>query len=170
MTTRHPDRMPRTSFRALPDDARVWVFAADRPLAPAAADRLLAEVDAFLDRWAAHGQPLTCAREWMEDRFLAIGVDQRDAHASGCSVDGLFRVFKALEPQLGATLLGGGRVLYRDAAGAVQSVTRAEFGARAARGEISGDTRVFDPTVGTAGAWRERFETTAASSWHASLL
>ena len=162
--------MPRVDFTSLPDDARVWVFAADRPVTGDAAERLLADVDRFLDGWAAHGQPLAGARDWIEDRFLAIGVDQRDAHASGCSIDGLFRVLRALEPRLGATLLGGGRVLYRDAAGRVQSVSRDEFSSMAVSGTVSRDTTVFDATVGTAGAWRERFETTAAESWHASLL
>lgn len=162
--------MPRVDFASLPDDARVWVFAADRPVTGAAAERLLAQVDRFLDGWAAHGQPLTCGRDWVEDRFLAIGVDQRDAHASGCSIDGLFRILQGLEPQLGATLLGGGRVLYRDATGRVQSTSRDEFSSMAVGGQVSRDTRVFDTTVGTAEAWRARFETTAAESWHASLL
>lgn len=162
--------MPRVDFSRLPDDARVWVFAADRSLTPDAASRLLADVDRFLDGWAAHGQPLTCARDWRDDHFLAIGVDQSDAHASGCSVDGLFRVLRALEPQLGATLLGGGRVLYRDASGAVQSVSRDEFSTLGTRGVITSETPVFDATVSTAAAWRERFETPAAASWHAALL
>jgi hypothetical protein len=162
--------MPRVDFRSLPDDARTWVFAADRPLPPPAADRLLGEVDGFLDAWAAHGQPLTCARDWREDRFLAIAVDGRDAHASGCSIDGLFRVLQRLEPQLGASLLGGGRVLYRDASGAVRTVSRDEFSTLATQGTVTGETRVFDATVSTAGAWRERFEKPAAESWHAALL
>ena len=162
--------MPRVDFRSLPDDARVWVFAADRPLADPAADRLLGEVDGFLDAWAAHGQPLTCARDWREDRFLAIAVDQRDAHASGCSIDGLFRVLQRLEPHLGASLLGGGRVLYRDASGAVRTVSRDEFSTLATQGAVTGETRVFDATVSTAGAWRERLERPAAESWHAALL
>jgi hypothetical protein len=162
--------MPRVDFARLPDDARVWVFAADRPLAAPAADRLLAEVDRFLDGWAAHGQPLTCARDWRESRFLAVAVDQSAAHASGCSIDGLFRVLQPLEAAIGATLLGGGRVLYRDASGTVQSVSRDEFSSLAVSGVVSGETRVFDTTVGTAGAWRERFESLAAEAWHASLL
>ena len=162
--------MSRVDFSSLPDDARVWVFAADRPLEGEQASALLAAVDRFLDDWAAHGQPLTCARDWREERFLAIAVDQRDAHASGCSIDGLFRVLRALEPQLGATLLGGGRVLYRDRHGHIRSTTRDEFGLMSTRGEVSATTPVFDTTVATARAWRERFEQPAAESWHAALL
>ena len=162
--------MPRVDFRSLPDDARLWVFAADRPVTGPSAERLLGEVDGFLDDWAAHGQPLTCARDWREERFLAIGVDQGDAHASGCSIDGLFRILRNLEAAVGASLLGGGRVLYRDASGAVRTVSRDEFSTLATQGAVSGRTLVFDATVGTAGAWRERFERPAAESWLAALL
>src|SRR5438477_6677729 len=77
--------MPRVSFDGLPDSARVWVFGSDDPVSANSADRLLGDVDAFLDRWNAHGFPLTCARDWRDDHFLAIGVDQSTAGASGCS-------------------------------------------------------------------------------------
>src|SRR5688572_30211263 len=120
--------MPRVSFDMLPADARVWVFGAANALAPAASDRLLAAVDDFLAQWNAHGSPLVCAREWRDDRFLAVGVDQSTAGASGCSIDGLFRTLARLEPQLGTTLLGGGRLYYRDATGQVQTTTRPVFG------------------------------------------
>ena len=162
--------MSSVPFGTLPGDARVWVFAADRPLTGASADRLLAAVDQYLAQWAAHGQPLTAAREWVRDQFLAVAVDQRDAHASGCSIDGLFRTLQRLEPEIGASLVGGGRVHYRDAAGRVHTVSRDEFSERGARGEVTPATPVFDPTVAPAGDWRARFERPAAESWHAALL
>ena len=162
--------MPHIPFDQLPDDARLWVFASDRPVIGADAERLLGEVDQFLARWAAHGQPLTTAREWSSDRFLAVAVDQRDAHASGCSIDGLFRTLQQLGREIGANLVSGGRVHYRDGTGAICTVLRDDFAHRAARGEVTGETAVFDPTVATAGEWRSRFERPARASWHAGLL
>src|SRR6188474_3357510 len=50
-------RMPIVQFDALPDSARVWVFASDQPLTGAVADTLLAAVDRFLSEWKAHGVP-----------------------------------------------------------------------------------------------------------------
>ena len=97
--------MPSVPFDTLPDDARLWVFASAEPLGAEQSARLLQEVDAFLATWAAHGDPLRAARDWRDDRFLAVGVDQSTAGASGCSIDGLFRRLQALEPALGTTLL-----------------------------------------------------------------
>jgi hypothetical protein len=162
--------MPRVEFEQLPDDARVWVFGADRALTADERRRLFEVVDAHLERWAAHGEPLTSARDWRHDRFLTVGVDQRTAGASGCSIDVLFRQLQSLERELGASLVGGGRVFWRATAGEVRSADREEFAARAARGEITPSTRVFDPTVATLGDWRRGFERAAGESWHSSLI
>jgi hypothetical protein len=141
-------------FNALPDDARVWVFAADRALSAPESELLLREVDAFLREWKAHGEPLTCARDWRDSQFLAVGVDQSTTGASGCSIDGLFRVFKALAPAIGTSLLGGGRVFWRDAAGAVRMTDRPGFKRLVAEGSVGVGTSVFDMTVESAGGWR----------------
>lgn len=121
-------------------------------------------------QWTAHGHPLTCGRDWREAQFLAIGVDQTDAFASGCSIDGLFRTLQVLQTSLDATLVGSGHVYYRDASGAIRSATREEFADLGSAGIITDDTTVFDVTVATAGEWRQRFETAVGRAWHKALL
>lgn len=162
--------MPIVSFDSLPDASRVWVFGSDRALSGAAADRLLAEVDRFLAQWKAHGVPLTCARDWRDERLLTIGVDSTREGASGCSIDGLFRVLQGIERPLGARLVGGGRVFYRDAAGRVQCVNREQLTALAASGVITDETTVFDTGLTTMDAWRARFEAPARATWVNQLL
>ena len=162
--------MPLTRIEDLPDSSRTWVFGADRNLGDGVTDVLLREVDRFLSEWHAHGSPLTAARDWKYRRFLTIAVDQSTAGASGCSIDGLFRSLKALEPALGASLVTSGLVFYRDSKGDIQSVDREQFTALSGEGKVRPDTRVFDPTVTTLGEWRARFELDAAHSWHSGLL
>ena len=156
--------MPIVPFTSLPDSARVWVFGSDRLVQGAAADSLLAAVDQFLAQWRAHGLPLHCARDWRDERFLAIGVDVTQENASGCSIDGLFRTLQALERELGAQLLGGGRVFYRTN-GSTRVATRDEFERLIDRGEVTAETPVFDTSLTTAEAWRARFEQPAGKSW-----
>ena len=161
--------MPSTAFASLPDDARVWVFAAADPVAGDAERVLLEATDRFLAGWAAHGVPLRCALDWREGRFLAVGVDQSVEGASGCSIDGMFRSLRGLEPQLGTSLLAAGRVYWREADGTVRSADRARFRALAGEGALDAATPVFDTTVTTAGAWRTAFERPLAASWHAQV-
>lgn len=162
--------MPLVPFEKLPDDARVWVFAAQAPLDEVDEPRLLAAVDGFLITWKAHGAALTCAREFREEYFLAVGVDERASDASGCSIDGLFRVLQKIEEGIGTSMVAGGNVYFRDAGGLVLWCTRAQFELMAKMGEVGPDTQVFDTTVTTAGDFRARFEKRAQESWHKSLL
>ncbi len=162
--------MPQIHFDALPSNARVWAFGASAPLNEQSRDELLSAVDEHLASWRAHGVPLVCARDWRDDRFLAVGVDEAATGASGCSIDGMFRVLQSLQTKLGTTLVGGGTMFWRDQSGAIQSGGRREFIDAVASGHVSSQTPVFDLTVGTVGEWRTLFERPASTSWHSRLL
>ena len=162
--------MPLIPFATLPDDARVWVFASQAPLDEIDEPRLLAAVDGYLLTWKAHGAALTCAREFREEYFLAVGVDERASGASGCSVDGLFRVLQQIEDGIGTSMVGGGNVYFRDPTGLVVWCTRSQFELMSTVREVSGETTVFDLTVSTLGDFRANFERRAKESWHQALL
>jgi hypothetical protein len=157
--------MPVVPFENLPDAARVWVFGSDRPLSEEGTTTLLKAVDEFLAGWKAHGEPLTVGSQHRDQRFLVIAVDQSTAGATGCSIDGLFRVLQGLEATLGASLVGGGRVFYRGAGSVVQSTTRDQLPALVASGEITKDTVVFDTSLTDLGSFRSGFEKRAKESW-----
>lgn len=162
--------MPLVAFDALPDDARVWVFGSSTAVTQDEQATLLSSVDEYLAGWRAHGAPLTVARDWRDGRFLAVGVDQRDENASGCSLDALFRLLSGLEQNLGTELLGNARVYFRSRDGTIAVSDRPGFAAMARSGAIGANTEVFDLSVQTAGDWRSRFETRAGNSWHHALL
>ena len=150
--------MPVVSFDSLPDSARVWIFGSDKQLSEDAAKTLMREVGDHLDNWKAHGEPLTVGSQLLDDRFLVVGVDQNTTGASGCSIDGLFRVLQAVQSRLGANLVGGGRLFYRDDHGNVQCVPRADLDELRQSGAITPDTVVFDTTITDLGTFRRRFE------------
>jgi hypothetical protein len=164
--------MSATTFDRMPADARLWVFAAAHPLAPDEAGALLARVDDFLARWAAHGAPVLGARELRHDQFLLVAADERATGVSGCSIDSLFHTLAEVEETLGTELRRTASLVhYRDARGAVRSAERAEFRRLAQGGEVGEDTPVFDNTVATvgelrAGDWEKPFR----AAWHAKAF
>lgn len=162
--------MPLVALETLPDDARCWVFGARAPIDEIDEPRLLSAVDRYLKQWKAHGMPLVCARDFRDEHFLVIAVDEKASDASGCSIDGLFRTLQEIEAGIGTTMVGGGNVYFRDAVGLVHCLPLPEFEQMAAAGDATGETVVFDTTVTTLGAYRERFETRASESWHRQLL
>ncbi len=160
--------MPAVPFDRLPDDARLWVFAAARPLDDAQQRALLEHADAFLQRWAAHGAPVVGGREMRHGRFLLVGADERATGVSGCSIDSLFRTLGELEGQMGVPMRDGSLVFYRDAEGEIQAEPRPAFRQRASAGGVTEETVVFDNTIGTVGELRAGgWEKPLRESWHA---
>jgi hypothetical protein len=162
--------MPVVPFDSLPDASRVWVFGSDRPLNDESTTALLKSVDEYLTNWKAHGAPLTVGSQFRDGRFLVVAVDQSTAGATGCSIDGLFRLLQGLESKIGANLVGGGRVFYRDATAVVQSAARSDVAGLAKSGAITNDTVVFDTSLTDLGAFRSSFEKPAKESWIAPLM
>src|ERR1700681_572981 len=122
--------MPLVKLENLPDDARTWVFGANKTLEATASETLLSEVDRFLSQWKEHRSPLTVGRDWKYGRSLTVSVDQSTAGASGCSIDGLFRTLKALEPKLGASLVTSGLVFSHEPDAAIRWVVHRGFTAQ----------------------------------------
>ena len=159
--------MPRIAFDQLPPDARLWIFAAERPLSTAESTRILEEADAFINQWMAHGVPLSAGRDLRHNQFVLVGVDERAAGVSGCSIDALVRRMQQLESVLGLELINNGPVLYREGESVVR-VPRDRFAELAASGTVSPSTRVFDNTVTRVGdLLAGKWEVRAADSWHA---
>lgn len=156
--------MPRLDISHLSDDAKLWVFGISPTLDGTQEQRLLAQVDQFLERWTAHGTPIESAHEIREGRFLLIAANE-NAETSGCSIDRLYGTLRALEGEFGVTILDPTRVFVR-AAGAVKDLDRNAFATTA-----TAETIVFDTTAERlrdvrSGTW----ERPAGASWHRQLL
>lgn len=126
---------------------------------------VLTAVDTFLDRWAAHGTPITASRALVDHTFLVIAVDKQ-SETSGCSIDRMFGLFRQLERELGVRILDADRIFIRHGSGAIDAISRAEFRERG-----DGHTIVFDTTAERLGQIRDgSWERRAEESWHRQLL
>jgi len=164
---------PNELLRNLPSSARLWVFAVGRPLSEPEEAALLGRVDTFIRAWAAHGHPLAASREWLYGRFLLVGVDDRVAPPSGCSIDSLVHMLRDLEGELGTEIVGGASVWFRGKGpqGEIRRASRPEFRTEASEGRISEDTVVFDLSITRVSELREgKWEVPARDSWHRRYL
>ncbi len=152
-------------LQSLPDDSRIWIFGISPALDARGEAAVLERVDGFLAEWAAHGTPITAARQIVEGSFLVVAVDKR-SETSGCSIDRMFGIMRQLERELGVSILDAARVFYRGADAAVHAVSRGDF---RDRGDLH--TRVFDTTAERLGEVRSgSWERPASESWHRQLL
>lgn len=85
------------SFSKLPDDARIWIYQANRPFTEDELPEIKKRTTAFLTQWTAHQQALEAGFEVPYSRFLVIGLNQKTVAASGCSIDASVRFIQTLE-------------------------------------------------------------------------
>jgi len=158
-------------LESFPDNARIWIFGAERRLNRSETNSLLQSVDAFLSTWTAHGVPLRAARTWCYGRFLIVGADTEASFPSGCSIDALVRVLRTMEDRLGVRLLGNETVWYRDRDDNIRRATRPEFRACARSGEVTPSSVVFDNAITVLAELRNgRWEGPATERWHAAFF
>lgn len=157
----------QAKFAGFPDEAKLWVYPLSRPLSEDDRRRAASRLDAFLREWNSHGAPVHGGYEIVEDRFILI-AGWVDGGVGGCSTDSMMRVMKTLRQEDGIDGFDRSLVFFRDSKQRVQAVSRADFQALVAAGQVDGDTTVFDATITFVGDLRRgAFETTFSKSWHA---
>ena len=158
-------------FSDMPRSARLWVYAADRPMTADEARALTSDLSGFAEGWTSHGRPVRGAVDVVEGRFLLVAATLIDGDVSGCGIDASVRAVEEAGRRLGLAWLPALRVFYRNVNGTVESCSRAEFRARAEAGTVTTATLVFDPAVRTVGALRAgTFEKPAGQSWHRKVF
>ena len=155
----------------LPDEARVWIYAADRHLGPVEQERLTSILNSFCAVWKSHGRPVESASAVLAGRFAVIAGRIVDGDISGCGIDASVHALDTAAQELGLTWLPSLSVLYRDPSGQIQSVPRPQFREKVRSGEVDSATMVFDLTLETLGELRSGgFERPAGESWHARIF
>ena len=90
----------KVAFDQLSDDARVWVYQANRSLDLTEMDQISQYLAIGIADWAAHGNSLLGSFEIQFSQVIIIAVDEQLNQASGCSIDTSSRWFKDLGAQL----------------------------------------------------------------------
>ena len=151
-------------FDKLPDDARVWVYQANRPLWGSDVDTINQELQPALSQWAAHGQALLASAQVIEDRFVVVGVDEGYNLPSGCSIDSSVRTLRQLGESLGIDFFDRSAAI-RGEDGSVMTIELPAIKTAVLSGTITPGTVVFNTLVKTKAEFLTNWHLRAADSW-----
>ena len=158
-----------TDFSNLPDDARVWIYQANRSFTPNELEDIRQEMDAFLKDWTAHGSNLKAGYEIRYKRFIVIALDQSQTAASGCSIDASVRFIQHLEKKYDVQLLDKMNVSYKQGE-YIAYKPLSDFKKMAKQKAVSPKTIVFNHLVANKQEYQEHWEVPASESWHARFM
>ena len=153
-----------TSFDQLPDHARVWIYQASRPLTDAELAATTTDLAQFTGGWASHGQALLAGAAWRHRQFLLIGLDERQAGASGCSIDASVHFVRSLEQTLGVSLLDKSQMAFL-LDGQVRLFDRRELREAVVVGTLTAGSLYFDNTLAAKGQIAAGWPAPAGRTW-----
>lgn len=156
-------------FNEMPDSSRLWVYQADRQLTATEKASLESSLVHLCQTWMAHGAPLKTSFRIEHNQFIILAVDESEAGASGCSIDGSVRLIKETQHRLGidffnrtlVPFLEGGRVIMHRA-----DQLKTLFD----QGVLQGESITFNPAVVTKGEWVRRWRLAVKDSWLSRYL
>jgi hypothetical protein len=156
-------------FSELPDNARIWIYQSNRNFTDAELSEIETDLSEFLREWTAHGADLRAGYELRYKRFIVIGLDQRMAGASGCSIDASVHFVQQLEQRYGVELLDRMNVSYKQGEYITYKPLK-DFKRMAKDRAVNAHTIVFNNLVATKGEYLEHWEVPAAESWHSRFV
>lgn len=156
-------------FKSLPDSSRVWIYQANRSFTEDEIQEISQKLDAFIEKWTAHGANLKASYDIKYRRFITIALDQEVNAASGCSIDASVQFIQQLEKDYKVDLLDKMNVSYKQGE-FVAYKSLADFRKMAKDKAVSLNTIVFNNLVNNKAEYLSDWEVPASESWHKRFM
>lgn len=93
-------------LQEMSDNARLWIFQAEKPLNITEVELVQNHLDTFLVGWTSHNRALKASGIVVFDRFVIIALDEsQSSQASGCSIDAMTHQIQAISASMSVNLL-----------------------------------------------------------------
>jgi hypothetical protein len=156
-------------FNELPENSRIWIYQADRKLAPSEKQLAEAALKDFCESWVAHGVPLKTSFTVEHDQFIILATDE-DHHApSGCSIDSSVKVLKELQQSLGIDLFDRSRVAFL-VNNEIITHPLSQLKTLFDSGSLNAGSITFDNLVPSRGDLSRRWKTPVEKTWLTKYL
>ncbi|HNQ00626.1 MAG TPA: ABC transporter ATPase, partial [Bacteroidia bacterium] len=119
--------------------------------------------------WTAHDKALKAGFEIRYNRFIILSIDEKQAAATGCSIDKSVHFIQKLEQELNISLMNRMLFAYKEG-DKVKVSNRSEFEERIEKGLINSETIVFNNLVQSIADMEMNWEVPLKNSWHKALL
>lgn len=153
----------------MPDDSRLWIYQANRKFTTVEKDLVERSLKAMCENWSAHGAPLQTSFTIRFDQFIILVVDERNAGASGCSIDGSVRLLKSLQQEIGIDFFDRETVCF-EVDQAILSYPLAQVKTLFEQKALSGNTITFNNALATKATWTSQWKIAAKDTWLVKYL
>ncbi len=151
-------------FNQLSNEARIWIYQANRPFAREEVKTMLQKTKTFLEGWASHGNPLQGSATMIHEQFLILAIEESFQSATGCAVDVSVQFIRELEQGFQVGLLDRTQIAFRKGSSTLV-VPMSQIKEKIQQGIISAVTPIFDNTITQKAALASKWLVRARDSW-----
>jgi enoyl-[acyl-carrier-protein] reductase (NADH) len=148
----------------MPDSSRVWIYQSNRKLSQQELTLISDTLKNFCSQWAAHGTDLQTSFDVQYNRFVILSVNEQNASASGCSIDGSVHIIRSLEQQLNIDFFNRTEVAFWNG-GEISTYPLQDLKKLFHEGRLTETSLSFNTLVKTLGEWRTHGLVQLANSW-----
>ena len=98
-------------------DRRTWVFVANRFMTSDEMERVNKALAQFVATWSTHGTPIDATAFCFESAVVVIAANESEVQASGCSIDKINQLIRAIGQQINLDFFDRFNVLNRNESG-----------------------------------------------------
>ena len=157
------------SFEHFDPLSRIWVYESTRLLTPSEVLIISDKVIQFTDQWTAHQQLLKAGFEIRNNLFLVFCVDEKNAAASGCSIDKSLHIVQQLEKDYNISLLNRMMSAYKVGEEVIPFNLK-DLNQFFSDGVITSHTLVFDNLVNTLADLNNKWMIPLNQSWMMQMM
>ncbi len=148
----------------MPDTSRLWIYQSERELTEQEVAIIRQTSSQFIQDWTAHGNDLKASSEVLYNRFVIITLDENVSQASGCSIDASVNFIRALENELGVSLINNDKVAFM-IGDDIQLLPVKGLKEKVAEKALLPSTKVFNNTVQNLGDFRGKWLVESGETW-----
>ncbi|MBK9328311.1 MAG: ABC transporter ATPase [Sphingobacteriales bacterium] len=144
-----------TPYHILPDDAKVWIYQANRSFTPEEVWDISDILENFVDKWQSHQRDVAGYGSLYYRRFLVLMADENKCDVSGCSIDSSVKLIRELEQAYDINFFDRMKVCYKITNELVGSFPLLQLNELMEKGKLTEQTIIFNNLVST----KKDFET-----------
>lgn len=154
---------------SFPENARVWIYAADKQVPEEITAAVYNKILAFTKEWSSHQQALKATGGLLHNYFIVFVVDDGYNKPGGCSIDSSVRFIRNLETELNIDFFNR-NIFYYLQDEEVKSIRREDLPQALQDNLINDNTLFFDTLVQTKIQFQKEWLKEFKDSWQKKLI
>jgi hypothetical protein len=162
-------KIKNTHLDSFPPDTRIWIYQSATILSNDQIEKIEIQSNQFINDWTAHGTKLKAGIAVFHNLFIVVFADEKQAIASGCSIDKSVKFIHSIEKDLNISLLDRMQVAYLENE-ELKVIHLNKFKEALQSNSISKGAKVFNNLINTKKEFENKWLVPIMESWHKKLF